>query len=358
MNDAPGIVDWKLASRIGGTLAGSEAQRGPDPGHTRRTCDLALRRVLDYTGLEPAGVVPEVELVSRRQWIDANLNQLRDLALPLERRAKAEAGLPWPLAGVAHTALGAAAGTEAGALMGYASRRVLGQYQVALVAGQPPPPRMLLIGGNLDHAAAQLGVESNRFLLWVAIHEQTHSVQFASVPWLRNHMADLVGQLLDRASFAIDPAAFREFARRLLTGDPRVVLRDALRGDLQRALAGEEHAAIMDQLQAAMAVIEGYAEHVMDAAAADDDGLAQMRWAMDQRRKQATGIGDLIAKALGLGMKMRQYELGKAWSDAVANHAGVAGLNQVWGAPDALPSLAELDNPQSWLDRIGTPVAA
>jgi putative hydrolase len=101
-----------------------------------------------------------------------------------------------------------------------------------------------------------------------------------------------------------------------------------------------------------MAVIEGYAEHVMDAAAASDAGLEGLRDRMDERRARRSGLGDAIARVLGLGMKLRQYELGKAWSDAVTAEAGIAGLNRVWVEPAALPTLAELERPAEWLARV------
>jgi uncharacterized protein (DUF2342 family) len=50
-------------------------------------------------------------------------------------------------------------------------------------------------------------------------------------------------------------------------------------------------------------------------------------------------------------LKLRQYRLGKAFSDAVVAEAGPEALNGVWRAPGALPSLAELERPLEWLDR-------
>ena len=48
-------------------------------------------------------------------------------------------------------------------------------------------------------------------------------------------------------------------------------------------------------------------------------------------------------------MKLRQYEQGKKWADAVASLAGIEGLNRVWVVPDALPSADELQHPARWL---------
>ena len=350
------LVDWELGGRVARALArGGADDEALDGAALRETCALGLGRVLDYTGLEPARPVPEAEAVGREDWIAANLAELRTLASPLEERAEREISLPRPFESLVRSGLGAAGGVEAGVVVGYASRRVLGQYHVSLSSAKAPP-RMLLVGQNLANTARELEVEPARFLLWVAIHEQTHSVQFAAVPWLRDHVAGLVQGLIDGASGAVDLSALAGLARRVVSRDPRRALREAMRGELTRALAGPDQAVLLDELQATMAVIEGYAEHVMDAAASDD-GLAAMRDRMDERRARRTGLADMIARALGLGMKLRQYELGKAWSDAVAAEAGIAGLNRVWAEPRALPSLAELEAPDEWLARVApTPV--
>ena len=107
-----------------------------------------------------------------------------------------------------------------------------------------------------------------------------------------------------------------------------------------------------------MAVIEGYAEHVMDEASAGEPELELMRERMDARRAHRAGVADTIARFLGLGQKLRQYELGKRWCDAVAAEAGIDGLDRVWESPEALPSLEELEDPSAWMTRVLTPAPA
>ena len=350
------LVDWGLALRLGRKLAG-DAQSRLDEDAVRATSGAALGKALAYTTLEPAAPVPEVEVVSRGEWIASNLAELTKLLTPAEERLSAEFSLPGPLGPIARKALGAAAGAEAGAVMGYASKRVLGQYQVSLRA-DPGEPRMLLVGANLEEAAGKLGVEPEPFLLWVLIHEQTHSIQFGSVPWLRDHLSGLVAELLDSASGGLDVGAIVARAKDLVAPDPRAGLRRILDGELTRIFAGKEQAEVMDRMAAVMAVVEGYAEHVMDEASAGAPELALMRERMDARRAQRTGLADLLARILGMGAKLRQYELGKRWCDAVAAEAGIGGLDRVWESPAALPSLAELDDADAWIRRVLTPAAA
>jgi putative hydrolase len=101
-----------------------------------------------------------------------------------------------------------------------------------------------------------------------------------------------------------------------------------------------------------MAVIEGHAEHVMDAVAPDLlPSLPRLRRALNVRRREQTRLSKLVARLLGLELKLRQYERGKQFCDFVVREAGVVGLGHVFSGPEALPSLDEIDDPAGWLAR-------
>jgi len=124
------------------------------------------------------------------------------------------------------------------------------------------------------------------------------------------------------------------------------------------ALAGPEQRARLERIQATMTLVEGYAEHVMDAA--DPDRLrerAVLRARLARRREGRGGLGEAIARMLGLELKLRQYRLGKSFCDRVVAERGMAVLNQAWSEPAAMPSPAELEHPDRWLARVA-PVAA
>jgi putative hydrolase len=128
---------------------------------------------------------------------------------------------------------------------------------------------------------------------------------------------------------------------------------DAVReGGLVALVARGRRRELIDNLQATMAVVEGYAEHVMDAVGEDVlPSVRSLRDALDRRRQSRSTPLRLLERLLGLEMKLRQYEIGKRFCDAVVAAGGIAALNRVWAAPDALPSLAELDDPEAWLAR-------
>jgi coenzyme F420 biosynthesis associated uncharacterized protein len=353
------LVDWRLAQRIALGLAGDDRAAGPfDQAAVDSACADALTLVTGYTGLRPTGALPAPELIDRAEWARIGVRSLRELSSRLEHRIAEGISLPGPLGSMARSLAGAAAAAEAGVAVGYGARKVLGQYDLAL-AGASRDPRLVFVGPNLASAHADLGEDAGLFLRWIAIHETTHSIQFGSVAWLHPHLVGLLDRLIDGAAARLDQTTLRSAAKRLFRADPRETIRTVMRGDLPRLLAGPEQTRTLDALQATMSVIEGYAEHVMDAAGRSlYPGYARLRRRLEARRANRGGLAEVIARLLGVELKLRQYRLGKAFCDAVAADAGIEGLNEVWGSAEALPTLEELERPRDWVRRATAPASA
>jgi coenzyme F420 biosynthesis associated uncharacterized protein len=350
-----GLVDWGLAEAIGVRIAGDDAPTGRrrpfGPGAVAEAGEAAAAKVTAYTSLQAAASLPRAEAVNRARWARMGIVTLRDISSSLEESLADGLSLPGPLGSIMRGLAGRAAGAEAGAAIGFASRRVLGQYDVALGKSRRRP-RLLLVEPNLAAAHAELGGEPEAFLEWVSLHETTHALQFGAVEWLRPHMSELLDELIESGSAGLDTGALRSLARRLVSSDPRKTVRAILQGELATALVSGSQREVLDRLQTAMAVIEGYAEHVMDRAAPEREAeFSLLRTGIDERRKGRGGLGEAVARMLGLELKMRQYRVGKAFCDAVEAKAGIDGLNGVWESPTALPTPGELEQPHEWLAR-------
>ena len=255
-----------------------------------------------------------------------------------------------PLAGPLRGASGSLLAVEVGGLTGLLSQRVLGQYELVLL-DPDSPTRLLFLAPNLREAATRLGVDLEEMVKWVGFHEVTHAVQFSSVPWLREHLAGLLRELLDSVDVQIDPMAA---LRRLPTRDDLDRVLAAVReGGLVSLVAGRERMAMIERVQATMAVVEGHAEHVMDAVGRDAlEDLEGMRRALTRRRADRPGVWKVLERLLGLELKLKQYEVGKSFCDTVAERAGVAGLHRVFDSPAMLPTWAELESPDAWMRRV------
>ena len=345
------IANAVSRAKVSGRGAGDVAPLGPLPGDLTAICADAEARVVQYTGLHPAAALPAPEAVQRSDWIAANVSSMGAMLDHVGDKLVGR-GL---LGGATRSAAGALVSVEAGALTGYLSQRVLGQYEFALV-DPDAAARLLFVAPNISLAARRLDADPEQLLTWIAFHEVTHAVQFAGVPWLRPYLAGLLHELLASLEVKVDPRALLK----LPSLDDAKALLEALRKEgLVGALASGHRRELFDRLQGVMGVVEGHAEHVMDVVgAAALPSLAELRTALDRRRQERSPLLALLERLIGLEAKLRQYEDGKRFCDAVADTAGAAALHHVFDGPEQLPTAAELQNPEAWMRRTGALAAA
>jgi uncharacterized protein (DUF2342 family) len=61
-----------------------------------------------------------------------------------------------------------------------------------------------------------------------------------------------------------------------------------------------------------------------------------------------------MQQLIGMDAKMRQYEQGERFIEAVEAVGGPQLLARVWEGPDRLPSLDEIRDPSTWIDRMNS----
>lgn len=339
------MLDPGFAARMAVTLAGGAGDPGLPPVDLIAVCDTAQTRIAEATGLVPAQPVPPPEWIDREAWAKANAVSLSRLLTPIHEKAGADMGA---LAGPLRAAVGGLATAEAGALLGLVAKRVLGQYDLTLT-DPDVPPRLLFVGPNILEAAERIDADPGELLTWIALHEVTHAVQFSGVPWLRPHLAGLLGELLASLDVEVDWGAL---LRMPSFDDVRGAV-DAVRERGLASLLGTARSDILDRVQVLMALIEGHAEWAMDAVARDlVPHVDDLRAALDRRRAERTGLLRFADRLLGLDMKLRQYEEGRAFCEAVVELGGPDLLHRAWREPESAPTPAELADPAAWRARV------
>jgi coenzyme F420 biosynthesis associated uncharacterized protein len=344
-------VDWRLAERVARGLAGRDAlSRSYLATSLHRDFAVATRdaedAVAEYTGLRGPGVAIG-EVVDRGGWIAANVRSMRTMLSPLTDRF-ADRLATNPLAPVGRRV----AATELGVLLGYVSQRVLGQYDLLVPEDEGPDDgdRVYYVGANVLGLEKRYAFRPGDFRLWIALHEVTHRAQFTGVPWLRDYFVDQVHSLL--GGIEPDPGLFFTALGRAVDAISHGRSPVDERG-VMGLLANDEQRAAMDRVQALMSLLEGHGNAVMNHLGAEMvDGQARMASVLSARRN-ARGATALLHRLMGLEMKMRQYEVGEAFVDAITERAGFRSLDAAWSGPESLPTLAELTAPDDWLARVG-----
>ncbi|MBA3305162.1 MAG: zinc-dependent metalloprotease [Thermoleophilaceae bacterium] len=352
------MVDWGLARQIARFAARPEEAPRLKFDLTAFTREIEAR-VVTHAKLIPATPVPGAEVVSRAEWAEANIATLASLLDPVAERLDRRLAAAGPLAGALRTGAGVTLAAEVGLVTGYLSRRVLGQYELSLLAPEEPA-RLLFVAPNLDRAVTELAVDSESFMRWVAIHELVHALQFGGVPWLRGRMGELLRQFLATVDVRIEHGPEPLMRRLFPLPSPALLVERFREGGLVALVQTRDQRDLLASMQATMAMVEGHAEHVMDALAPElvpeHEGL---REAMNHRRASRSAPERVLASLLGMDLKLRQYELGKSFCDAVVEEGGIDLLNEAWSSPARLPTLGELQMPKSWMARIeDAPTAA
>ena len=349
------LVDWDLAiatsrrlTRPGPRLTG--AFGAATRAELSELAAEAFGHVTAYTGLVPdPRLRTSIEVVDRATWAAYNVAGMRQTLAPLLDTLSAKRK-PERDGSLAHRAARAVTGAELGGLVSVLASRVLGQYEVFL----PPEDgagRLLLVAPNIVDAERRLEVDPRDFRMWVALHEQTHHVQFTSAPWLNDHLRDLVRQLAEASN--LDAAQLR--ARLLATvkelrsrsGEPRG-------GGVFGALQTPRQRAVLEQIQAAMTLIEGHADQVMDAVGPRVvPSVTEIRARFEARRRRGgSPLDRLLRRVLGLDAKLAQYRVGGAFCRAVTAAGGPDAMRLAFAGPEHVPSMAELRDPATWLARL------
>lgn len=338
------MISWGAVRKIAVALASrTENESVPENFDYQDAVERALDPLSDFTGIElPQGAPDERQLrvADREEWIDFNIEGFGSLMEPILKRASEGANdLTWAVGGVTLTA-------QVGLLLGFLSARVLGQYDTGPLltrrrAGEPG--KVFFLDGNIVSAAGRIGVPVDGLRFWIVLHEMTHALQFEGYPWLRNHLGELLESLIHPLA---DRLGVRETIRRLTEN-----LRTG--GRTVELMMNRQQRQNFEQMQATMAVIEGYSDYVMHHVGSSlVPNYEYLSRKMAASRAHRPPLETAIFRITGLDMKLEQYRLGERFADAVARRRGMEGLNRVWERPENLPTLAEVRDPGLWLERI------
>lgn len=355
----PGIAG-AIARRVAGVPPASAVELVPDLERGLARAVPRSEELVEAASGIPAPPPVRWATIDRGTWAEANIAGMSALLDPLTRRVTERlAKVPLPV----RLAQRGVVSAEVGVLLGYVSRRVLGQYDLLVPeapepgrrtrqrrGAMPPGTTLYFVGPNMAETARKHDFVLDEFGLWVALHEVTHRFQFAGVPWLRPRFFGLVEEYMS----SLDMDA-RGLASRL-AGAAREVRARTLPPDQRHPmflLSSPEQREKLEQLQALMTVVEGHGNFVMDLVGERViPSFKRMRKAFERRRQQPGPVQRAFNHLIGLEMKMRQYEVGQRFCEEVFRRGGGPAVARLWASPEELPTLAELREPETWLRRV------
>lgn len=345
------LIDWDAVRGIARRRLG--AHGAPLAADARAAAEAfyrdALARIEPIVAAEIGAELPRAletpAVVDRRQWIELNLVTFEALFERVEQIVTdATTGTDTPgraLARIVNRSLG---NQQLGFLLAFLARKVLGQYDVSLLAvGPGARGRLHFVEPNITATAATLRIPLQDFRTFIALHEATHAFEFEAYPWLRDHFAGLVAESIE--GLAAESGGMGARLRTALTRRGS--------GHWMERMLTPKQLATFHQTQALMSLLEGYSNHVMNAAGERLlPGFTRLHERFERRNEARNALDRLILRLTGLDLKMAQYETGERFAATVIARRDRSFLNRVWEGPEMLPTLEEVRDPEQWISRI------
>jgi len=357
MSWSGGPVNWDLARQIGiSALAGNQRAITADERRqvedAIRLADLWLNDVTDL----PSGV-QSIEAWTRIEWIERTLPVWSQLCDPIAARVVGAMGsvVPeemraqlGPMSGVLNQFGGLMFGAQVGQGLAGLAQEIVSAADVGLPLGAAGvaallPENVAVFGAGLERPAEEVR-------LYLAVREAAHQRLFGHVPWLRQRLLATLDAYA--RGITIDTAAIERAMGEIDPTNPESV-QEALAGGMFAPDQTPEQEAALRRLETLLALVEGWVDAVVQAAAADRlPGADALREA--SRRRRATGgpAEQTFSTLVGLELRPRRLREAAALWWAVTQQHGVSGRDAVWGHPDLLPTADDLDDPLGFAERM------
>ncbi|MEV7392486.1 MULTISPECIES: zinc-dependent metalloprotease [unclassified Streptomyces] len=357
-----GPVNWDMAKQIARQTVSqgtSDGVKDASVGPAERTAVAEAVRLADLW-LDDATSLPSgsgsAVAWSRAEWVEATLPAWQELVDPVAERVGAAMGdvlpeemqaMAGPLIGMMRSMGGAMFGTQIGQAVGVLAGEVVGSTDIGLPLS--PAGKAALLPVNIEAFGKDLGVPKEEVRLYLALREAAHQRLFAHVPWLRSHLFGAVDGYA--RGIKVDTAKLEDVVGQFDPQNPEQ-LQDALQQGMFQPEDTPEQKAALARLETALALVEGWVDAVVHAAAkprlSSADALRETL-----RRRRATGgpAEQTFATLIGLELRPRRLrDASRLWA-SLTDARGVDGRDALWAHPDMLPTASDLDDPDGFVHR-------
>src|SRR6202165_4084961 len=268
------LIDWERVEEIALARGGDPKDLPADPAIDQTYQQIAAQlepQLAEALGPGSAAsgsrVYPGLAAVRRRPGGGFHIRIFRQMFEPLE-------GLQRLIPGSLILSFGQKGLTRyLGLMLGLLARRVLGQYEPALLGRGPgETTSLILVEPNVQAWAQKDKLPIDELRRWLAMHEMTHACEFKAHPWLQAYLEGLLKEVLvGRLGDGHRPTRL-ELIRTMTVG------------------VGQQWKAI-SKLQAVMSLLEGYSNLVMNEVGRRElPHFAFLEGAYRRRQEQRTPI--------------------------------------------------------------------
>ncbi|MGW8378651.1 zinc-dependent metalloprotease [Streptomyces sp. ODS28] len=357
-----GPVNWDMAKDIARQTVAAGAQDGSKDASVGPNEKAAVEEAVRLADLWLDGVTSlpsganTAEAWSRAEWVEQTLPVWKDLVDPVAERVGAAMGdvlpeemqaMAGPLLGMMRSMGGAMFGTQIGQALGVLAGEVVGSTDIGLPLG--PAGKAALLPNNMSALGEGLGVPQEEVRLYLALREAAHQRLFVHVPWLRSHLFGAVEGYA--RGIKVDTSKLEDVVGQIDPQRPEE-LQEALQQGMFQPEDTPEQKAALARLETALALVEGWVDAVVHAAAEPHlPSASALRETLRRRRATGGPAEQTFATLIGLELRPRRLrDASRLWA-SLADARGGEGRDALWAHPDMLPTAEDLDDPDGFVHR-------
>lgn len=370
MLQSEGPVNWEVARQVAAWVALDGGAERPVEAGAHEAFDELVRaaqtHVVAETGLTASFRAP-LRTMGPKAWAELHLDALKPVLEALAvnlgqvmRETGADQPEPGnepaaaadPFAGLLGMLAPLLLGLQAGSMIGYLAQHALGRYDLPLPTSDEP--NLCFVVPNVDAFEDAWSLPRADLRFYLAVHEVVHAAE-RSVPWVQERLVGLATEYV--SAYELDTSAIEEQFGAIDPNDPSSLSGIAEDPEaLLGAMGSPRQTEVLTRLQSLTAVLEGYADTVLERVGNQlIPSFGQIHEAMQRHRLERGEAERFVEGLLGLKLEREHYEHGAAFCAGVVERAGMEGLNRLWEEDAMLPTAAELDAPGLWLARIDLP---
>ena len=349
-----GPINWELAKDTAATTirqAGDASLTANERAEVTDTARLAQHWLDEVTELPASTATPQAW--NRAEWLERTLPTWRKLVDPLAanivsamsnalpEQAKELSG---PLGELMEKAGGLMFGIQVGQGLGRLATEVLSAADTGIALGPAGIPAM--IPANVREFGAGLSVPEEDVRLYLTLRECAHQRLAHHAPWLAGHLIAAVEDYT--RGMRVNTSKLEGLADMTGTLDPSnpEALSEALSSGLLQPEETEEQKAALLRLETMLALVEGWVDDVVAAAAKPRmPSATQLQEAIRRRRAEGGPAEQTFNTLVGLELRPRRLRDAAALWAVLRESGGITERDSLWSHPDLLPSATDLDDP-------------
>ena len=214
--------------------------------------------------------------------------------------------------------------------------------------GIPISARTGLVSQNIREVIKDLETTKSEVVIYLAIRQLAISSLYASNRWLRDQIATQVREFA--AGLKVEISGIEELIQQVDPSDPESMERIMEATAMMSQRTDEQEAALV-RIETLLALIDGWADAVTEAAAKRLSNVASLAELVSRKRITEGASENTFEILLGLQLQPKlRREAKSMWQKL--EQLGSAARDALWRHPDQLPSIEEIANPQLLIARL------